>query len=164
MVRPETLSPDLIVVQLRAASVDRFVGVLTPVAIEGGNVIDFRYQYFARERVLKRYCPGARLRKVKSPWLSGVVGVPRDQRNCGLSLAAFFSLCHGVIKVSPNNGRRLPLHSGTFDSSSAKRPLIEPSGFVVNSIPVTSAPLTLIRRGSETAKSPPGKNVSAVTS
>src|SRR2546425_893904 len=152
---PVKRSPSLSVVQFRAPST-RCSGLKAfafPTEFEGGSEIDRKYQYFAKNRAPKLYWPGTRLRSAKTPSLSGLACVPRNRRNPGW-LDESFSLRCMVTIVSANNGRRLSLHSGAGEDSSVTRPTIEPSGLVVNSMPVTSAPLTLMPRGSDAATSP----------
>src|SRR5207245_6708321 len=100
IVKPDKCSPIRTVVQLRAASRGRSGAMTFEDPADAGHEIDLRYQYFAMGRTLKRYCPGARLRKAKLPSLSGSVGVPSPHTNCGPSCGTVFSLCHGPITVS----------------------------------------------------------------
>src|SRR6187200_3530702 len=88
MTNPETRSPVFSVVQFRAASTSRFACVgFGPGAADDCSEMDCRYQYFAENRGMKWYSPGARFRSEKSPSLSGDDGAPSDQTNCGWSLA-----------------------------------------------------------------------------
>src|SRR6266516_7947776 len=85
IVNPEARSPDLRVKRFRAASSERPAEAGLPAAgwaADAGNTIDCRYQYFAKNRGLKSYWPGVRLRSVNAPSLSGAVCVAVKRNDC----------------------------------------------------------------------------------
>src|SRR6266568_4031704 len=84
IVKPEARSPDLRVKRFRAASSVRpgDAGLPTGWAAGAGKAIDCRYQYFAKNRGLKSYWPGVRLRSVNAPSLSGAVCVAVKRNDC----------------------------------------------------------------------------------
>src|SRR5438034_8747409 len=64
MTSPDSRSPDFNVIQLRAASLKRFGCAGVPAGAPDDQEIDRRYQYFAKNRAIRRYWPGARFRNV----------------------------------------------------------------------------------------------------
>src|SRR6185369_2845264 len=91
-------------------------------------------------------------RNVNTPLASGDAELANTRAYSQSSFSDSFVGRSSRTIVSASSGGRLPSHSGAFDGSINIFPLIDPSALVVNSTPVTSAPLMLTRLGSETAK------------
>src|SRR6266498_278269 len=149
-VSPLTRSPNFRSIPLRAASVCR---LLTPTLPDTGwtgvasRAIERTYQYFAKNRTSRLNWPDARLRSQKLPELSGEPCANKFEN--ARSFDVFFSLRRAISNVSESNGCRLFLHSAAGEVSKLRCPLIDASPLRTNSMPVTSAPFTVMRRGSE---------------
>src|ERR1041384_7424074 len=85
---------------------------------------------------------------MKAPFASGEPEL-KFGYNASTSDSVSFSGRTTVTTISESNGRRLLSHSAGFVGSSTTWPLNAASDLVTNSRPVTSAPLIVIRRGSD---------------